>query len=161
RRYPERWPLPAPTQQMEIARRRRALNLISAFAGREPVAYLHPAFGFVFERFADEPQGFSHRLVSRPAQESTTPILSESAAATGDRLWTDRWGTLERFAALVKAMNQPPPQWRRALGRMLRLGPRPSPEMGLLGSSYAKALDDWGVQMQRLGRGPGAAIWFE
>jgi tetratricopeptide (TPR) repeat protein len=143
----------------------RVLNLISTLASNEPVLYAHPAFGLFFERFADQPHGFAHILAPRPSQESATPVIAETAAATGEQLWQTRWTSLQRSSLL--SPSEPPPAEAarsdspRSALPALRLVPRPNLPAAFLSLTWSRSLDEWGVQMQRLGHATEAAAWFE
>src|SRR5262249_30208793 len=51
RRFPSRWPVAPPTNEVETVKSGQWVELISAFAAREPVFYLHPSSGLFFESF--------------------------------------------------------------------------------------------------------------
>ncbi len=166
RHFGARWPVNAikgderrasASNQSDFVGPARVLNLISNFASREPVLYAHPAFGLCFERFADEPRGFAHVLLPRPAQESATPVIAQTAAVAGDQLWQSRWNTLERSVFYAARSDAPP----SPLHDLLRLPARPSLTVSLLKAAYSKSLNDWGVRIQRLGRATESAVWFE
>jgi len=152
---PGRWPMGPPTNRGDFIGPARVLNLISTFATREPVLYAHPAFGLFFERFTDEPRGLAYALVPRPPQEAATSVISENVAATGEQLWQARWKSLQ--------LQPSPPELKAGSGlaRLLRLPPRPNFTLSFMSRAYSKCMDDWGVQLQRVGREAEAAVWFQ
>src|SRR5439155_19469385 len=105
------------------------------------------------ERFADEPRGFAHALITRPAQESVTPVISDAVAAAGEQLWEARWKSLERLPRHAQPASE--------LAGLLRLTPRTDFNLAFVHAACSKALDDWGVQMQRLGKASRASVWFQ
>jgi tetratricopeptide (TPR) repeat protein len=140
----------------------KVINLVAAFVAREPVLYVHPAFGSFFERFGDEPHGFTHVLLPRPAQEPAIPVISQPAAAEGEQRWQSRWNSLQRSSPALQQPSTPLPDTPRStLHDLLRLPPRPNLTVAFLALAYSRAFDDWGVRVQRLGRATESAVWFE
>jgi tetratricopeptide (TPR) repeat protein len=161
RQYKSRWPGAAPSNGPEVIEPARVLNLLSRFASREQVVYLHPSFSYCFEEFNARPDMRVLQLVPRTRGARTPPLDSRIAAAT-EQYWQDQWGrTLQSLAGEVR--RQPAEALRPAnqLAAHLRLTAEPNRTVLLLGAAYAKSLNDWGVQMQRLGHWKEAAVWFE
>ena len=161
-RFKSRWPEPPPTNEVATSEAAEMLSLVSRFAAREPVVYLHPSSGLFFESFTDQPRGYVHRLEPRPAgDEVAVSRLPEAVAATNEETWERRW--TNGLAALAMRTKEKPhyvPQWAGLPFRFLRLKTEQNPSASFLGVVSSKSLDDWGVQLQRLGRWQEAGGWF-
>ena len=161
REFKSRWPATLPTNGVEAVVPRRMVSLVSWFAAQEPVVYLHPSSGLFFERFTDLPSGSMHRLVARAATNWLTQTLDSQVAATNEQIWQERWtNILQTIAGQMREKPQYGPFWERTLLHSLRFTAEKNFTASVLGAAYAKSLDYWGVQMQRLGRWPEAGVWF-
>ena len=158
--FKSRWPLPAPTNGLELVEPAQVLQLLSRFSAREPIIYLHPSFSYCFELFAARPSGAVLDLVSRARQAPGQPLDSRTAAA-GEQYWQEQWGrTLQTLARQNSRQPGAPPPVSVQLAARLHLAAEPNRTASFLGAAYAKTLNDWGVQMQRLGRWQEAGVWF-
>jgi tetratricopeptide (TPR) repeat protein len=160
-RFKSRWPAGFSTNGLAAVDTREMQDLVSAFAAREPVIYLHPSSGLFFERFTARPKGEIYYLVPR---RPGGPGESESESQRLDQnelVWKERWSSsLRDLAARSRGAAQPGPDWARGLRAVLRLVPEQNLTASLLASAYSKSLDYRGVQLQRVGRWPEAGIWF-
>jgi tetratricopeptide (TPR) repeat protein len=157
-----RWPLPALTNRVEFIGPGRLLRLLSEFASREPVVYLHPATGFFFETFISEPRGLVHLLARRPIATSEKPALQAQPLDANELLWQTRWTQL--LAALSDDTRELPARkvaWPGVVLGWLQLERQQTFNSSFLGARYARALDDWGVELQRAGRWTAAGAWFQ
>jgi tetratricopeptide (TPR) repeat protein len=158
-RFPARWPVAVPTNSAAVIGPLRLQDLVSAFAAREPVVYLHPSSGLFFERFSDQANRLIHRLVPRPGNADVP--LDPQVVAANNQLWQQRWlNGLQALARQTQEQGKLAPAWVRPLLRSLHLTAEPNPTASLLGGVYSKSLDYWGVQVQRLGNGSQAGTWF-
>jgi tetratricopeptide (TPR) repeat protein len=83
--------------------------------------------------------------------------LPEPLAAANERLWQQRWtNNLQALADQAK----PAPHPASPLLTRLRLTPERNLTVASLGSAYSRSLNDWGVELQRLGRWTEAGVWF-
>jgi Flp pilus assembly protein TadD len=154
-----RWPI---SVQSDGAQAIKPVPLICRFSEHEPVVYLHPSFGYFFEVFADRPAGLIHYLEARPANASVGPRLNEKVTVENEAFWHERWRTsLQSLADYTKDRKDESEPQASSLARRLRLQARRNLTAAFLGDVYARALDYWGVQMQRCGRWPEARTWFE
>jgi tetratricopeptide (TPR) repeat protein len=150
RQYSARWPVIPPTNGVDLAGPIKLLKLISTFEN-EPVVYLDPAFGPLFDRPADSLNGFIHQFAAK----------SESQESTNELLWQQRWADhAQSLAAYTKIQPNHNPHWLHSLLSTLRLPTEPNATASFLGAIYSKALNTWGVQSQRLGHWAEAGAWF-
>jgi len=136
-----------------------SVRLVSNFAEGEPVLFLGPGFGPLFERFTGRPKGSFWQLVARKPGEPVRRPPSESSAAANEQLWQQRWSghlqLLARRAAFVQPARPSP------LLANLRLEREQNATAALLTAFYSRALNEWGVELRRLGRAGDAEVWFE
>jgi tetratricopeptide (TPR) repeat protein len=160
-RFAWRWPAVLPADRQEQIRPQHLLSLVSGFAAREPVVYLHPSSGLFLESFMDEPCGTAHRLVPRPAGEKAGITLADRIVTANEQIWQQRWtNALAPLAAQFAADRMAADRWSRKAWKWLRLSSRPNPTATILGAAWSKSLNYWGVQALRSGRGTEAAEWF-
>lgn len=114
-------------------------ELVVKLASSLPVFYLHPSFGYYFERFHSEPKGLVYEL-KLYAQGELTPPSAPAALLDGtDSFWKQHGAEI---AALLKggSMTQPNNVYLRTI--------------------YSRSANDWGVFLQRNKRLPQAAQAF-
>jgi tetratricopeptide (TPR) repeat protein len=164
KRFPARWPVAPPTNRVAPLGAAYVENLVSRFAAREPVVYLHPSSGLFFERSTDQPHGSIHFLLPRAAQSAPAPEQppDDRVMVQNEQLWQQRWTNgLQALAEHTRERPQYGPPWAYALRKRLRLAVEQDPTAAFLGTAYAKSLDYCGVQAQRLGRWSEAGVWFQ
>jgi len=161
------WPVTSSTNQLETVGPVRILKLLAGFARQEPVVYLHPNFGRFFERFTDRPNGLVHYLEEEKTKDDEPRALANGSGEradgglvkTNEQIWQKRWNdTLQKMVSDSKLKDGPP--WAAPLLKSLHLSREQNITVSFLGSVYAKSLNYWGVQTQRLGRSTDAGVWF-
>jgi tetratricopeptide (TPR) repeat protein len=151
RQYGSRWPVSPPTNAVDLTGPIKLLKLIANFTEHEPVVYLDPSFGALFDRPNDLVNGFIHRFASKPEPQAPAHELD----------WQPRWEShLQVLAAHTKAQPTFSPQWLRPLLSTLRLRTEPNATTGFLGAFYSRSLNHFGVQSQRVGNWAQAGVWF-
>lgn len=123
--------------------------LLEQIARTNRLFYLHPSYGYFFERFYLEPLGAIYEMKLRGTNSPDVPALSAARMDAGEEFWTAAWRK-----ELSRLVADPVPRqtgWRK---QMQRLGLRPAPleQTRLLAEWYSLALDGWGVALQRAGR---------
>jgi tetratricopeptide (TPR) repeat protein len=138
--YPQRWPLltnlPGARAFIENGLQAR---LLTRLALSNQVYYLHPSMGFFFETLYLEPHGMALRMKFIPTNAVAPPELSEGVLLENQQFWNAVWPELDEMPP--SAEQQPP-------------------EMRMAGELSARALDYWGVLLQRAGRLEEAAKCF-
>jgi len=127
-----------------------------------PAVYLQPSSGLFFERFKVQPNGWSQWLTL--AEHRTDPVceLPEARLVEIDRRWQQRWEQeLAGRAAQFDRARQVSSFWSQPFLKSLNLARPVNDTAVYLAEVYSKALNYWGVQMQRGGRSEAAATWFE
>lgn len=124
-RFPKDWPEPNPTNSIspvELIIRLDALNKT------HKLFYLHPSFGYYFEKFYPTPHQLVYELKPYPGSELLPPTPSTETIALNQKFWN----------AFSKEVSPTLP----ALGKR-------SPEVALINSYYSRSLNYWGAQLQK------------
>ena len=126
------------------------------------VYYLHPSFGYYFEYYSAEPHGMVYKLIAYPATTLLEPHLTPALEEENDRFWADA----EQIALkpLEQAVSPPrpgaAPNFMESLQKEIHLEKERNTTASLLGTYYSRALDYWGVALQKAGRLTNAAVFF-
>ncbi|MBI3192260.1 MAG: tetratricopeptide repeat protein [Pedosphaera parvula] len=107
------------------------VRLLLSLSASNAVYYLHPSFGYYFENFHMIPRGLVEELKPYAPNSITPPPLSAEELRFNQQAWSQAGGHLDTLAAAVK---------QKAFDAMM------------VGRLYSRALDNWGVQLQRQGR---------
>jgi tetratricopeptide (TPR) repeat protein len=128
----------------------------------DPVFYAHPSFGYFFERFRGVPEGPLVQLLLRDSGDGTAGMLEQSNLDTSEAKWQALWSqSLSRVASRLEAERREPMRVSSGMLRHLRLVQEVNPSLSYLAYWYSRLLNAWGVWLQRAGRWPEAAVWFE
>jgi tetratricopeptide (TPR) repeat protein len=141
KRHPDRWlpladaqTLPEPLPASFLA------NLVTSLAATNRVFYLHPSLGYYFETLYAEPHGLVFALKQRPPDPTAPLPLGEEVRQQNQTFWEGVQPALQRLAAVKDETNN---------------------ERYYLRTYYARALNHWGVALQRAGELQRAAAQFE
>jgi tetratricopeptide (TPR) repeat protein len=116
------------------------INQIQFLSKNHPVYYLHPSFGYYFEAFYPITRGLVWELKPYNMQDLTPPPVTDEEIKFNAEFWKKTEAesfSLVRQAALLKI-----------------------PEGLALRQVYSKALNEWGVKLQRNNRLEDAAKFF-
>jgi tetratricopeptide (TPR) repeat protein len=174
--------LPAPEYRAQLERKcpagwltganRHKLNssemllLLDHMAQTNHLFYLHPSFGYFFERFYLQPHGAVYEMKPYPKDQFNKPPMSASEAEQNGKFWDEAWQTeLELVARTVSQRQSTPSEVKKMAQKIfvqhLYLSAIPSLQSRLLGEWFSVALNGWGVELQRSGRLPEARQRFE
>jgi Flp pilus assembly protein TadD len=129
KRYPNRWPNAFTNQPPdEVIDDTSLLQLISILSQTNRICYLHPSFGYYFERFYLKPRGIVYDLNAYPTNSIFPPAL-ESKDLTANRAF---WKGLDASLTNLQASFKTDSRDARYLARY-----------------YSRALNYWGVALQR------------
>jgi tetratricopeptide (TPR) repeat protein len=140
-RYGQRWPLgAADDEELAAPVSQPALQeMVKGLASSNVVTYLHPSFGYFFEVVYPRPHGESYRLQPFKPQEYLAPALTAEQLSVNERHWKDSGEYLQRIKA-VKGRGSVDATW--------------------VAKYYSRALNTWGVELQRHGKIAEAAPLF-
>jgi len=154
-----RWTVAAPVNPDEGISPGAVLDLVSRLARQEPLVYLHPSFGTLFELFTDSPAGCTYHL--SPRVPASVPVTSAGDTAKNEQLWQERWtNRLQNLPERTRMNRIYTPGLAHRLRTRSYLALEPNATALFIGRAYSKRLNDWGVRMQRLGNRAEAEEWF-
>jgi len=162
--FPNRWP--DTVRGAEITNGVSPLHLIGLLAvlsKTNELYYLHPSFGYYFEEFYLEPHGLVYRLKTLPPTTLRPPPLNNELIAENENFWAQAGTTIlpQTENAVNYSTDSAPHSWAQNLFEDLHLQPEPNPNAFVAGMFYSRALDFWGVQLQRANDLTKAAAHFE
>ncbi|MEI6391109.1 MAG: tetratricopeptide repeat protein [Verrucomicrobiota bacterium] len=163
RKYGQRWPVEVPKEFNSPIAERFLLQLAFSLAATNSLYYLHPSFGYYFESFYPEPHGMVYKLNPYPTNSLIAPPLAKSLIAENEAFWT---GPGERATKYMLAATAPlaPGQTPGLIDTLMErahLTKEPNRDAGLLAAFYSRALNTWGVELQKRGLLTNAAAQFD
>lgn len=163
RLYGDKWPIKIDPQQKQRFEDTSLLDMINRLVKSNEVVYLHPSFGYFFERFYLEPHGLSYTLKSYQNNDLLPPPPSAETIKENNAFW-DR--AIDSELIPVLALTQPKPETpdktvREHLFEQLHLADELPVETRQIGEIYSRSLNYWGVALQRIGDMEKAATYFD
>ncbi len=148
KRYGDRWPNLSPERGTAAISSQQIVQLLSELGQKHEIIYLHPSFGFYFETFYQEPRKLVYLLKPYGRNSIVARVPGNAIIAEQTAAWNAvATGPLKELKATVAAL------------------PSDSAERARHGSTYvaayySRALDWWGVELQRAVRFDEAAKFF-
>jgi tetratricopeptide (TPR) repeat protein len=139
------------------------LSLLEREAQHQEIYYLHPSFGYYFERFYPVPRGLVNQLKLYPTNTVLPPALTDDDLAASGSFWQEQAGTISALTRQV-AENERLNNFfstRNVGPKLLHLSREPDWTAEWVGLTYSHALDNWGVILQQNGRLADAARCFQ
>lgn len=155
-----RWPVTVSTNTSERITPETLVKTVSLLAEKEDVFYAHPSSGLFFEKFAGESRGAVHQLrLLNEGGVAATPSATQFSEV--ERLWQTRWSShLGKLTAQMATQRTRSARWKSPSVKWLRVAERENRTATYLSGAVSKAVNHWGVQLQRAGRGGDATEWF-
>jgi tetratricopeptide (TPR) repeat protein len=127
------------------------VRMIYTLAKTNSVYYLHPSFGYYFESFYAEAHGLVYRLQLYPPNSPFLPPLTPEVIKENEAFWLRVEDTALKpiAAALQRADTTAPLGFMDRLAQRLHLPKEPNRDAGYLAYYYSRALNYWGVELQR------------
>jgi len=154
KKHPDRWPQFAspPNPRSTIS----SINLIEMlyYLHRSgPVYYLHPSFGYYFEFFQAKPHGMVYELKLNPTNTMAGPALTAVEVKEQDAFWRSLKATeIDPMIKKAAPFEKPRPG---------KYKPRPWTLDQYLAQVYSRALNHFGVELQKAGAMPLAGDYFD
>ena len=163
KRYGNRWPLDLPKGSKLAVDDVSLMQVIGGIARSNEVCYLNPSFGYYFELFYAEAHGLVYKLNPYPANTLLAPLASSALIEENERFWTDveRTAFPPLLAALSESKSSPEQSLMDWWMKIAHLQKEPVKDAQLLAGYYSRALDFWGVELQKAGDLKKAAATFE
>jgi tetratricopeptide (TPR) repeat protein len=116
------------------------IQMLTDLGEKNDLIYLHPSFGYYFEKFYAEPANLAYKLKPYPTNAIESPVPSPALIAEQKAYWESlAAGPLQELKAeLAKLPAERAPRYEFTAP--------------YVGDFYARALDQWGVELQRAGR---------
>jgi tetratricopeptide (TPR) repeat protein len=152
-KHPEYWPNYLAQRTANVLIDSATLvDLLARLAESHPIYYLHPSFGYYFEYFQIRPRNLLYQLSPYPTNSLTGPALTAEEIKENDQFWQQMKSDL---SPLLRTLNKP-----AAPNNPLR-PQRTQPAVALMGQMYSRALDYFGVELQKAGQLERAAEYYE
>jgi tetratricopeptide (TPR) repeat protein len=163
KKYGTIWPANGPKQEMEPITPIDILRLILTLTASNSTYYLHPSFGYYFEFICVEPHGLAYLVSNYVAGVTFPPKPSSALILENEDFWAR--ADAQALQTLLKVVKPPPrhaqPTLMARFTQLAHLEPEPNPDVSMMASFYSRALDYWGVELQKCGELKKAAAHFE
>ena len=134
------------------------VQLLEQIAHTNRLFYLHPSYGYFFERFYAEPVGAVFEIKLRGKNSLEIPPLPGAVTDANETFWTGAWQ--KELARIAAISNRRETLWQEIL-QPIGLTPAPLHQDRLLAQWYSLSLDSWAVALQQQGRWNEARLRFE
>jgi tetratricopeptide repeat protein len=161
--YGVQWPVELPKDSVGFSDR-DVIEILGRLAQTNGLYYLHPSFGYYFEIFYPEPHGLDFHLVQVSTNTLEVPLLPGSIREENKSFWSNT--TRQAIVPLLSAVAPEEASGSRGgafagVFSRLHLKPEPNRELSVLAGFYSRALDSWGVELQRNGDFKQAREYFD
>ncbi|MGH7951452.1 MAG: tetratricopeptide repeat protein [Limisphaerales bacterium] len=163
RKFPNKWPeLPASIASTNTLNPIGLIVLLAKLAKTNELYYLQPSFGYYFEQFYMEPHGLVYKLITLPNDTLLPPLPDKKQIVENENFWAQ---AEKEFSPIENMIAPPAPGASKSFGNRvlarLHLERETNQNAVAAGDSYSRALDFWGVELQRAGDLTNAAAQFE
>ncbi len=138
------------------------IHLLEKLAQSREIYYLHPSFGYYFERFYPEDHGSVYHMTFYPTNAWTPPPPAPELIAENRKFWNEASNDLQ---FVIHAIHSAVDPWPARLGRQLVQDAYLSRETNQfaanLGSYYSRDLNFWGVELARSAPPQDTNTWLE
>ena len=148
-RYGDRWPKLEVEQGYVGINPQQMVRAFTELSAKHELIYLHPSFGAYFETFHLEPRQHVYALKAYAPNVTEAPLPTAALVAQQSTAWN--------------ALAQRPWKSLKATLATLPSEPQERAEHGaaFVGAYYSRALNWWGVELQRANRFDEAAKFFD
>lgn len=162
REAPEKWPLLVSATNNAPLTAVGMIGVLSLMSSSNDIYYLHPSFGYYFERFYAEPHGLVYKLKELPRDTILPPPPDKDLTAENQIFWST--AEAEDLGAVEDTLAPPLPNapktfTQKVLAR-LDVPHEQNYNAKLVGTFCSRSLDFFGVRLQRSGDLTDAAACF-
>ena len=162
-RFPSKWTPTVDAGRTQPVSDTESANIILRLAKDAEITYLHPSFGFYFEYFHAEPHGLAQRLIKSQPGALLPPPLSPQLVAENEDFWNR---TMERsLKPILSALTADAPRKKTGVVQGIfdraHIRDEQNQEAKIIGLYYSRALNYWGVELQKKDEFEKAAQRFE
>lgn len=153
-----RWPrLPATVRPEHLFGNQTLQEILILLSQRGPIYYLHPSFGYYFEYFYQTPTKLIYALKPYPTNSISGPPMTVESIQQQDAFWREyRSKELDSLIGKVPKFVSSEKGGRPSSG--IQTAETMEAEVARM---YSRALDDFGVEVQRAGDFKKANEYFE
>jgi len=148
---PAKWPLIVNVTNTGSVNPVGILSMLSLLSRSNNLCYLNPSYGYYFEQFYQEPHGLVYRLKTLPEDILLPPPLDQSLTAENESFWNKV--SESALPAIETALTLTPSGDLKKIGNQildnLHVPAEPNLNAVYAGTLYSRALNAWGVQLQR------------
>lgn len=138
------------------------VELLANAATKHEIYYLHPSFGYYFEKFYPEPHGMINRLRIYPDRAIAPPPLSPEIIAANQAFWERaEAAVLPHVARQVAAKPAGQARLESRFSQIFNLRREPNSPARWTGAMYSRALNSWGIMLQQNNQLPSANWSFQ
>ena len=163
KRYPRMWESDPPKAIEGRAEPLWLAQVVAGLALTNSLYYLQPSFGYYFEFFHPEPHGLVYKLEPYRTNALIAPLPGKDLIEENEAFWSRaNEQVLQPLLAVFAPLNPgtKPGLWD-GLVKKAHLTRESNHDATMLAAFYSRALDCWGVEMQKSGRLTNAAAHFE
>jgi len=164
RRHPDQWPqmLTNVTKGDALLGENQLRTMLKTLSEKHPIYYLHPSVGYYFEDFYTIPHGLVNELRRYPTNtEVNPPPLSDADFAENEAFWKQHDPEIRE---VLPAITEPLPTQKAGSRQWwmekMHIPFEVNPDALQLSVVYSRALNNWGVAAQRVGRVQAAGTRF-
>jgi len=153
-KHPQRWPKfnAAPDLRMTLGPA-NIIGVLYQLAQGGPVCYLQPSFGYYFEFFHAKPRQAVYELKPYPTNSIAGPVLTAAEIKEQDAFWRSlKSGEIDPLIKKAGPFVKPNPGKDK---------PKPKTLEDYLAEIYSRALNHFGVEVQKAGAMPLADEYFD
>lgn len=138
------------------------IHLLERLSANHEIYYLHPSFGYYFERFYPEFHGVVYQLKICPTNDWLLPAAPPDLMRANRAFWKDAWADMELVARVMhEPANPDPPEALRRFVEFAHLPTETNRFAADLGKYYSRALNNWGVELQKSAPPSDTNVWHE
>jgi tetratricopeptide (TPR) repeat protein len=154
KKYPERWPkFSNPPNPRSIISPINLVEMLFYLHRTGPVYYLHPSFGYYFEFFQAKPHGMVYELKLNPTNSIAGPPLTAAEVKEQDAFWRSL-----KASEIDPLIRKAVPFVKLKPGKYT---PKPWTLDQYLAQVYSRALNHFGIELQKAGAMPLAGDYFD
>lgn len=162
KKYPEKWPLLVSATNTGTLNPAGMIAMFTMLGASNQLYYLHPSFGYYFEKFYAEPHGLVYKLKDLPNSTLVPPPPDANLMAENHAFWADgrEKGLQSVEAAQTPPISDAPKTFGQEILSLLRVPRELNNNAVAIGTFYSRSADFWGVELERAGYLTNAAAAF-
>ncbi len=125
------------------------VHFLENLSTRHEVYYLQPSFGYYFERFYAQPRGLLYQLTEYPTNDWSPPPLSAAQIAENRAFWRDASNDVESLIRTLRPTRPIATNAWESIAEEVFFTPETNRTAVELAQMYSRALNYWGVALQR------------